>query len=95
MLALSSRPDLAFTAKMLTSRYGKATKSDITTAVKLIIRAKAESTDLTIPNLGNSEDWFLVGISDASNKTRNKIFSMVGHVIVIVNNKTEVAAVIH
>ena len=36
MLALSSRPDFALTAKMLTSRYGKATKSDFTMAIKLI-----------------------------------------------------------
>ena len=28
--------------------------------------------DLTIPNFGNSENWLLVGISDASNKTRNE-----------------------
>ena len=69
MLAFSSRSDCAFTAKMLNSRYGKATKSDLTTAIKLIKQAKAESTDLTSPNLGNSEDWLFVGISDASNKT--------------------------
>lgn len=95
MLALSSRPDFAFTAKTLTSRYGKATKSDFTTAVRLIKRAKAESTDLVIPNLGESGDWLLVGISDASNKTSNEIFSVGGHVIMLVNSKTEAAAVIH
>ena len=52
-------------------------------------------TDLTSPNFGNSEDWLLVGISDTSNKIRNEIFSMSGHAIMIVNNQTEVATVIH
>ena len=50
---------------------------------------------MILPNLGNSEDWLLVGISDASNKSRNEIFSVGGHVIMIVNNKTEAAAVLH
>ena len=36
----------------------------------------------------------MVGISDASKKMRNEIFSVGGHVIMIVNRKTEAAAVI-
>ena len=95
MLALSSQPDFTFMAKKLTSRYGKATKSDFTTAVKLIKQAMIESTDLLMPNLGDSGDWILVGISDASNKTSNEIFSVDGHVVMIVNSKTEATAVIH
>ena len=64
-------------------------------ALKLIKRAKEESTDLLILNLGDFGDWILVGISDTSNKTSNKIFSVGRHVIMIVNSKTEVTVVIH
>ena len=95
MLTLSSSPDFTFAAKYLTSRYGKATKSNLTRAVKLISKAKAESTELTISNLGDINDWLLVDISDTSNKLSNKIFSIGGHVIMLLNKKTEVAAVIH
>ena len=95
MLALSSRPDFTFAAKQLTSRYGKATKSDFTRAAKLITKAKADKNELIIPNLGDTEDWLLVGISDASNKSTNEIFSVGGQVIMLVNRKTEAAAVIH
>merc|ERR1719210_2201458 len=42
MLALSSRPDFAFAAKYLTSRYGKAVKSDLSRVVKLINKAREE-----------------------------------------------------
>ena len=95
MLALSSRPDFSFAAKYLTSRYGKATKSDLTRAVKLINRAKAETTEMIIPNLGDMRDWLVIGISDASNKSANEIFSVGGHVIMLVNKTTEAAAVVH
>ena len=95
MLALSSRPDFTFAAKYLTTRYGKATKSDITRAVKLINRAKVESTEMIIPNLGDIQDWLIVGISDASNKSASEIFSVGGHVVMIVNKNTEAAAVVH
>ena len=95
MLALSSRPDFSFAAKYLTTRYGKATKSDLTRAVKLLTRAKEESTEMIIPNLGDMKDWLVIGISDASNKSSNEIFSVGGHVILLVNKTTEAAAVVH
>ena len=40
MLALSSRPDYTFAAKFLTTQYGKATKSHLMRAIKLINNAK-------------------------------------------------------
>ena len=95
MLALSSRPDFTFVAKYLTTRYGKAIKSDLTRVVKLITRAKAESSAMIIPNLGDMQDWLIVGISDASNKSASEIFSVGGHVVMIINKNTEAAAVIH
>ena len=68
MLSLSSRPDFAIQAKMLTTKYGSATKRDLLTAIKLLKMAKEEPTRIIIPNLGNVSDWILVGISDASHK---------------------------
>ena len=50
---------------------------------------------MTISNLGDINDWLLVDISDTSNKLSNKIFSIGGHVIMLLSKKTEVAAVIH
>ena len=85
MTFITTRPDFTFAAKQLTSRYGKATKSDFTRASKLMTKAKADKNELIIPNLGDIEDWLLVGISDASNKSTNEIFSVGRHVIMLVN----------
>ena len=95
MLALSSRPDFTYAAKYLTTRYGKATKSDLTRAVKLLKKAKIDRSGMIIPNLGDIQDWLIVGISDASNKSASEVFSVGGHVVMIVNKNTEAAAVLH
>ena len=95
MLALSSRPDYTFAAKFLTTQYGKATKSHLMRAIKLINNAKMQPTEMKIPNLGSVKDWLLVGISDASNKTAREVFSVGGHVVILVNKNTAAASVIH
>ena len=95
MLSGSCRPDFVFGAKYLTTRYGKATKSDFTQAVKMLKKAKQETTETVIPNLGDVGDWILVGVSDASNKTSGNIFSIGGHVVLIVNKVTSAASIIH
>ena len=51
VLAATVRPDFTYAAKYLTTRYGKATKSDMTQVVKLIRRAKEESTEIIFPNI--------------------------------------------
>ena len=94
MLALSSRPDFAYAAKHLTSRYGKATKSDLVQATKLIRKAKEETSKMIIPNIGPMEEWTIVAISDASNKSSTNVFSVSGYVIMIVNKHTNAAAVL-
>ena len=95
MLSLSSRPDFAIQAKMLTTKYGSATKRDLLTAIKLLKMAKEEPTTLVIPNLGNVSDWILVGISDASHKKDGKQFAVAGQVIILVNRCTHAASVLH
>ena len=44
MIAMSSRPDIIFDAKVLTTRYGSATKRELLKAIKMIKRIKEEST---------------------------------------------------
>ena len=69
MLALNNRPNFTLTAKILTSRNGKAKESNITMDMKFIEQTKAKYTTL---KFGNSKNWFLDGILDAGNKKRNK-----------------------
>ena len=73
VLAQTVRPDCMFAAKYLTTRYGKATKSDMTRVINIMKRAKEESTEITIPNLGEPEEWIIAGIVDASHKTSDNM----------------------
>ena len=95
VLASTSRPDFSYITKYLTTRYNKATKSDMTTAVKLIRKAKEETTEIVIPNIGQPEKWILVGVVDASHRTSGNLFAVGGHVVMIQNKETLAAAVIH
>ena len=94
MLAMNCRPDIMFDAKVLTTKYGSATKRDLIKAIKTIKRVKEQPTELTLPDIGEIEDWILVGVTDASNKTVNHVFAVGGFVIMIVNKKTSRAAVL-
>ena len=94
MLAMSSRPDLMFDAKVLTTKYGSATKRDLFKAIKMAKRVKEEETIMTLPNIGKIEDWILVGVTDASNKSVNHVFAVGGYVIMLVNKETSRAAVL-
>ena len=94
MLAMNSRPDIMFDAKLLTTKYGSATKRDLIKAIKTIKRVKEESTELTLPDIGDIDDWILVGVTDASNKSLNNVFSVGGYVIMLVNKKTSRASVL-
>ena len=91
-LALSSS-NCTITAKMLNSRHGKATNSDLTIGRKPVRRVKTENMDLT--KFKNSEDWLLMEMSDASKKMRNNIFAIDGYVSVVINNKKEAVTKIH
>ena len=95
VLAATVRPDFTYAAKYLTTRYSKATKSDMTQVSKLIIRAKAESTEIVIPNIGEPEEWILVGIVDASHRTGGNLFAVGGHVVMLQNKTTQAASVLH
>ena len=62
--------------------------------MKTAKRIKEEDTILTLPNIGDLEDWILVGVTDASNKSVNQVFAVGGYVIMLVNRKTNKAAVL-
>ena len=90
-----SRPDYSYQAKFLTTRYGKATKSDLTAAIKLLKLARQESTETVIPDIGRPEDWLLVGVADASHKTGAEMMTVGAHVVLLMNKVTEAASVLH
>ena len=95
VIAMTSRPDLVFRAKKLTTRYGRATKADILMATKLLKSLKTESTQHVIPNVGSITDTVLVGICDASTRSADTVFSTGAHVILLVNKHTKAASVIN
>ena len=95
VLAQTVRPDFMYAAKYLSTRYGKATKSDMTQVAKIIRRAKEEPTDIIIPNLGEPEEWILAGVVDASHRTSGSLFAVGGHVVMIINKNTLAASTIH
>ena len=89
------RPDYSYQAKYLTTRYGKATKSDLTQAVKLLRQAREETTEVAIPNIGEPEDWLLVGVADASHRKGAEMMAVGGHVVILMNKNTHAASVLH
>ena len=47
-----------------------------------------------MPDIGDIEDWILVGVTDASNKSVSQLFAVGGYVIMLVNKVTNRAAVL-
>ena len=92
MLSMTSRPDITFEVKILTTKYGKAKKMDIMAASKLLMKVKRLTTKRAIPNLGKVKDWVLVAFSDAATKKIDNAFSVAGYVVFIVNKVTNHAA---
>lgn len=94
-VAYHSRPDICFDVKSLSSKFGKATKQDLKTAMKRMMKLKAETTLMVYPDLGSIEDWVLVAHGDAGIKSMpDKITSVGGHVILMCNKKTNKACVL-
>ena len=90
-----SRPDLCFDAKSLSTRFGKANKSELRAAARRILKLKATSTKMIIPDLGEIEDWVLVGHGDAGIKSLpDKMTSCGGQVILLCNRVTDKCCVL-
>jgi len=91
MLSVTSRPDITFEVKLLTTKYGNATKQDLMKAIKLLQKAKRVSTKIVIPDMGDTKDWILVAYSDAATKKIDNAFSVAGHIVFLVNKATNQA----
>ena len=95
MLSVTSRPDLAFEAKIMTTRYGKATKRDMREALRRLRKLKTESTRMVYPNLGKLKDWVILGFADASLYAMpDRVGSVGGQVLMMANRKTDRACVL-
>ena len=88
-LAHTSRPDICFEIKVLASKFGKANKRDLQTALRRMIKLKSEDTTMCFPDLGmDLANWVLVGFGDAGVKSMpDKITSVGGHVMAFCNKK--------
>ena len=84
-----------YAAKYLSTKYGRATKSDMTQVVKLVRKVKEIPNNIIIPNLGEPEDWLLVGVVNASHRTSGNVSAIRGHVVMLVNKYTKAASTIH
>ena len=89
-LAHTSRPDICFDVKTMASKLGKATKKDLQSAAKKIMKVKTAWTSMRFPNLSkNLQDWLLVGFGDAGVKSMpDKITSVGGHVKLLCDVRT-------
>ena len=95
MIAYQSRPDLCFEIKVLSTKFGKATKKDLKIAVKKMLKLKTGSTKMVFPDLGPLEEWAIVGHGDAGIKSMpDKLTSVGGHVVMLTNRKTEKTCVV-
>ena len=95
-IAYTTRPDLCFEIKALSTKYGKATKSDLRTVKRKIVLLKAEDgSQMKYPNMSNVNDWVLVGFGDAGIKSMpDKMTSIGGMVVLLCNKVTGAAAVL-
>ena len=92
-VAYHSRPDVCFEVKALSSKFGKATKQDLKSAMKKMLKLKAETTTMVFPALGKMEDWVLVAHGDTGSMP-DKVTAVGGHVIMLCNRRTNHACVL-
>ena len=91
-----SRPDVCFEAKCLSTKFGKATKSDLKTALKKIQKLHGFPTRIFFPNLGPVEKWCFVGYGDAGVRSMpDKVSSVGGQVILLANSERKIACVLN
>ena len=90
-----SRPDVCFEAKALSTKFGKAVKGDLKSAMKKMLKLKGTETVMVFPDLGPVTEWNLVAYCDAGIRSLpDKINSVGGQVILLVNIKTGSACVL-
>ena len=72
-IAYSSRPEICFEVKMLSTKFNNATKRDLQTAMKRMIKIKSEHVALKYASIGKDlNEWVLVGHGDAGIKKHDR-----------------------
>ena len=95
-VGFQSRPDVCFEGKCLSTKFGKATKSDLKCALKKIQKLKGNNTEMFFPNLGYVGDWCIVGYSDAGIRSMpDKTNSVGGQVVLLVNERKKLACIMN
>jgi len=95
-IGFQSRPDVCFERKVLSTKYGKATKKDLKSALKKIEKLQGEPTHMFFPDLGEVKSWSIVGYSDAGVKSMlDKLTSVEGQVVVVVNEEKHAACILN
>ena len=73
----------------MASKLGKATKKDLQSAMKKMMKVRTELTSM------NRQNWLLVGFGDAGVKSMpDKITSVCGHVKILCDIKTNKCCVL-
>ena len=91
-----SRPDVCFSAKCLSSKYGKATKSDLKSAFKKMQKLQGEHTKMFFPRLGSLSTLTFVGYGDAGIKSLpDKLSSCGGQVMLLADTANSLACVLN
>ena len=65
-LAGTTRPDLCFEVMEMSTKFGRASVSDVRQAARLIKKAKEQSMKVRFPKLGNSEDIVILAYGDGA-----------------------------
>ena len=90
-----SRPDVLFEAKVLSTKFGKATKGDLKSVQKKIQKLQGIPTKMFFPDLGPTDEWIFVGYGDAGIKSMpDKVSSVGGQVVLLANPGRSVACVL-
>lgn len=91
-----SRPDVCFEAKCLSTKFGKATKSDLKLALKKMQKLQGAHTKMLFPKLGPLTELTLVGYGDAGIRSMpDKLSSVGGQVILLADTSRGLACVLN
>ena len=87
---------VCFEAKCLSTKFGKATKGDLKSALKKMQKLQGVHTRMSFPDLGSVEEWTFVGYGDAGIKSMpDKLSSVGGQVILVANARKNLACVLN
>ena len=89
----TTRPDLYFDLVDLSTRFGSGTVEDLNRVRKILVKLKAEKSELVFPDLGSFSEWKIVAYTDASLGNLNSGVNSCGGMVVFLVNSDRAAAV--